>query len=114
MKDLPKYFCCATSGVLWGVITLVILGMGLFVNPDLNMLIVVTVVVCICCFVHIGILTEDKAGGLFCNCPMVFGGFAALFSQGIAEFPWVVITLTMGRVLGWIMGAIAAPIGKRW
>ncbi|MBM6829819.1 DUF1097 domain-containing protein [Anaerotignum lactatifermentans] len=112
LKELPRYFCCAASGVLWGALTLVVLGMGLFANSDVNMLIVVTVIVCICCFVHLGLLTEDKAGGLFCNCPMVFGGFAAIFSQGTAELPWVIATLTMGLVLGWIMGAIAAPIGK--
>lgn len=112
LKELPRYFCCATSGTLWGALTLLVLGMGLFANSNVNMLVVVTVLVCICCFVHLGLLPEDKAGGLFCNCPMVFGGFAAIFSQGIAELPWVIITLTLGLVLGWIMGAVAGPIGK--
>lgn len=112
LAEMPRYFCCAASGVLWGALTLLILGMGIFGNADVNMLLVVTVVVCSCCFVHLGLLTEDKLGGLFCNCPMVFGGFAAIFSQGNAELIWVIITLGMGLVLGWIMGWIAEPITK--
>lgn len=112
LKDLPKYFCCATSGALWGVLTLIVLGMGLFSSADMNMMVIVTVLVTICCFVHLGLLPEDKFGGLFSNCPMVFGGFAAVFSQGTAEAPWVILTLTMGLVLGWMMGAITTPICK--
>lgn len=112
LKELPRYFCCAASGVGWGALTLVALGWGLFANSNVNMLVIVTVVVTICCFVHLGLLTEDKLGGLFCNCPMVFGGFAAIFSQGTGEALWVILTLTMGLVLGWIMGAISAPIAK--
>ncbi len=112
LKELPRYFCCAASGVGWGALTLAGLGLGLFTNSNVNMLVVVTVVVTICCFVHMGLLTEDKLGGLFCNCPMVFGGFAAVFSQGTGEALWVILTLTLGLILGWIMGAIAAPIGK--
>lgn len=112
LKELPRYFCCAASGVGWGAMTLVALGWGLFANSNVNMLGIVTVVVTICCFVHLGLLTEDKLGGLFCNCPMVFGGFAAIFSQGTGEALWVILTLTMGLVLGWIMGAISAPIAK--
>ena len=111
LKELPRYFCCATSGVLWGALTLLALGLGIFSNGSINMLVVVTVVVAICCFVHLGLLTEDKLGGLFCNCPMVFGGFAAIFSQGIGEIVGVIATLTLGLILGWIMGAIAGPIG---
>lgn len=111
LKDMPKYFCCAVSGTLWGALTLVALGWGLF-SADLNMLIIVTVVVCICCFVHMGLFPENKLKGLFSHAPMMFGGFAAIFSQGIAELPWVIATLTMGLVLGWIMGAIGGPIAK--
>ena len=111
LKELPRYFCCAASGVLWGALTLLVLGLGIFSNGNVNMLVVVTVVVAICCFVHLGLLTEDKLGGLFCNCPMVFGGFAAIFSQGTGEIVGVIATLTLGLILGWIMGAIADPIG---
>ena len=112
LKQLPRYFFCAASGVGWGALTLAIMGLGLIANSNANMFVVVTIVVAICCFVHLGLLTEDKLGGLFSNCPMVFGGFAAIFSQGINEALWVILTLTMGLVLGWIMGAISAPITK--
>lgn len=112
LAEMPRYMLCSISGVLWGALTLVALGLGLFANGDVNMIVWVTVVVCTCCFVHLGVLTEDKLGGLFCNCPMVFGGFAAIFSQGLGELPWVCVTLCMGVVLGWIMGWVAGPIAK--
>ena len=110
LKQMPRYLCCSVIGVLWGALTLLLMGAGWIANPNVNMFVMVTVVVAVCCFVHLGLLTEDKAGGLFCNCPMVFGGFAAIFSQGLQELPWVALTLALGLVLGWIMGAIAAPI----
>lgn len=112
LKEMPRYMACSVCGVLWGSLTLMALGLGLFTNPDVNMLVCVTVVVAICCFVHLGILTEDKLGGLFASCPMVFGGFAAIFSQGIDEAVWVAITLCLGIALGWVMGWIAGPITK--
>ncbi|MDR2945209.1 MAG: DUF1097 domain-containing protein [Candidatus Adiutrix sp.] len=111
LAEMPRYLCCSACGVLWGALTLVALGLGLF-SGDLNMAICVTVIVTLCCFFHLGIGTEDKFGGLFSNCPMVFGGFAAIFSQGNGELIWVIITLWLGIVLGWIMGAAAAPIAK--
>ncbi|HIW39918.1 MAG TPA: DUF1097 domain-containing protein [Candidatus Eubacterium pullicola] len=112
LKEMPKYFLCAVSGVGWGCLTLWLLGLGLFANADANMLVIVTVVVLIACFVHLGVFTENVAKGVLSHGPMMFGGFAAIFSQGIAEWPWVILTLTMGLVLGWIMGAVAAPIGR--
>lgn len=112
LKELPRYICCSASGVGWGLLTLAGLGLGIFSNSSVNMLIIVTVVVTICCYVHLGLLTEDKLGGLFCNCPMVFGGFAAIFSQGSAEWLGVIVTLILGLVLGYIMGAIQTPIIK--
>ena len=68
---------------------------------NLNMILVVTVVVCIGCFVHLGLLTENVFKGLFSNGPMMFGGFAAIFSQGLTEWFWVLITLTMGFRMGY-------------
>lgn len=44
---------------------------------------------------------------------MVFGGSAAIFSQGTGEALCVISTLTLGPILGWIMGVISAPIRKR-
>ena len=52
-------------------------------------------------------------GGIFSNCPMVFGGFAAIFSQGRASCCGSSSTLVLGIVLGYVMGAISAPI-TRW
>ena len=112
LAELPRYMVCSVCGVLWGALNLVVLGMGLFANADVNMMVCVTVVVAICCYVHLGLLTEDKLGGLFCSCPMVFGGFAAIFSQGTAEIPWVCLTLCLGLILGYTMGWIAGPISK--
>ena len=113
LKELPRYACCSICGVLWGALTLLVLGMGLIADGGVNMLVFVTIIVAICCYVHIGLLTEDKLGGLFCNCPMVFGGFAAIFSQGNGEIPWVMLTLVLGLILGWAMGAVEEPIA-RW
>jgi hypothetical protein len=112
LKEMPKYMCCSAFGVLWGALTLLVLGLGLFASPDINMIICVTVVVAVCCFFHMGIATEDKFGGIFSSCPMVFGGFAAIFSQGTTELIWVIATLWMGIILGWIMGAVAGPVTK--
>ena len=101
LPELPKYFCCAASGVFWGGLALIGLGMDLTANANLNMILVVTVVVCIGCFVHLGLLTENVFKGLFSNGPMMFGGFAAIFSQGLTEWFWVLITLTMGFRMGY-------------
>lgn len=109
VKDIPKYSLCAISGVLWGALTLVLMGLGLFANPSVNMGIIVTIVVAICCSVHMAFCTEDVLGGLLSNCPMVFGGFAAIFSQGTTEIIGVIATLVLGIILGAIMGA-AGPI----
>ncbi len=106
---MPRYLCCSACGALWGAATLVALGLGLFADANMNLMICVTVVVAVCCFFHLGIGTEDKLGGLFCHCPMVFGGFAAIFSQGLGE---LLFTLWLGIVLGWIMGAVAGPISR--
>lgn len=113
LRDMPKAICCAAAGALWGALTLVVMGLGLIANSSLNMFVWVTVIVALCCFVHLGLTTENVLGGIFSNCPMVFGGFAAIFSQGTGELLWVILTLVLGIVLGYVMGAISAPI-TRW
>lgn len=112
LAEMPKYMLCSASGVFWGAMTLLAMGLGIFSNGDLNMFVCVTVVVCICCFVHMGLLTDKVLKGVFSSCPMVFGGFAAIFSQGVAEAPWVILTLCLGVLLGWVMGWFGGPIAK--
>ncbi len=98
--------------VYFGGLTLVVLDIGFISNIHLNMLVFVTIVVCIACFVHLGVLTENVWKGLFSSCPMMFGGFAAIFSQGLAEWFWVLVTLTLGLIFGCIMASISTPITK--
>lgn len=112
LEEMPKHFCCAASGIFWGGLTLVVLDIGFISNIHLNMLVFVTIVVCIACFVHLGVLTENVWKGLFSSCPMMFGGFAAIFSQGLAEWFWVLVTLTLGLIFGCIMASISTPITK--
>ena len=112
LKLLPRYFVCATSGVLWGALNLWVLGLGLIADPGMNMLVFVPPVVTLCCILHMVFGTEDKFGGLFASTPMAFGGFAAIFSQGIGELPYVIITLTLGLVLGVAMSAAGPVIAK--
>lgn len=112
LKDIPKYTACSISGVLWGALTLVILGMGWFSNINIAYLVIITIIVAICCAVHMAFLTEDVLGGLFSSCPMVFGGFAAIFSQGTGEILGVCLTLFLGVVLGYIMGAFGPICAK--
>ena len=111
IKQAPRYAVCSICGVGWGALTEIILGVtGL--NWALNYVVVLTIVVGICCYVHMFLLTEDKLGGLFASCPAAFGGFAAIFSQGVGETIPVCCTLVLGVVLGVIMAWIVGPIGK--
>ena len=48
LKQMPRYLCCSVSGVLWGALTLLLMGAGWIANPNVNMFVMVTVVVAVC------------------------------------------------------------------
>ncbi|MCC8194206.1 MAG: DUF1097 domain-containing protein [Deltaproteobacteria bacterium] len=110
---LPLYFCCgadpklflqhavcAVCGVLWGVLTLALLEMGLFANPNVGLFVILLVVVGVCCIVHMVVFPPTVLGGVLSNAPMVFGGYAGIFSQGRTQALGVIATLIGGLALG--------------
>ena len=114
-KMLPQMGVCSICGVLWGKLTLIMMGLVPIGNGTVTMFIWVTIVVLFACFVHMSLLDASKCGGLFASAPAMFGGFAACFSQGgaNAELPWVCLTLILGLALGGIMvlaGGVAAKV----
>ena len=111
-KLLPQHIVCAVCGVLWGVLTLSILGLGLFGGGMADLFIVLLVVVGLCCVVHMVLLPASVLGGLFSNAPMVFGGYAGIFSQGQGEALGVIATLIGGLLAGVLINLGGAFIAK--
>ena len=111
-KLLPQHIVCAICGVLWGVLTLAILGLGLFGGGLADLFIVLLVVVALCCVVHMVLLPANVMGGLFSNAPMVFGGYAGIFSQGQGEALGVIATLVGGLLAGVLVNLGGAFIAK--
>lgn len=95
-KTFPTYFCSATSGVLWGLLSLWALGLTGIADPGINMLVTLTPIVAILCIVHMVWFPNTVLG----HAPMVFGGFASCFGTGGQNSVWVIITLALGLVLG--------------
>lgn len=95
-KTFPTYFCSATSGVLWGSLSLWALGLTSIADPGINMLVTLIPIVAILCIVHMVLFPNTVLG----NAPMVFGGFASCFGTGGQNSVWVIITLALGLVLG--------------
>lgn len=95
-KTFPTYFCSATSGVFWGVIGLWAIGLMGIANSGLAMFVTIIPIVSVLCIVHIVLFPKTVLG----NCPMVFGGFAACFAAGGNNILLVIVTLTLGLILG--------------
>lgn len=125
--SLPIYFCagaslpqfgrhavCSVAGALWGYLTFAVLGLGIIADPGFNMLVFVSIIVAIFCIVHLVILNDKVAGGLFSAAPAGFGGFAAIFSQGPGELLGVCIVLVAGVALGLIMGMAGGICAKKF
>jgi hypothetical protein len=125
--SLPIYFCAGASlpqfgrhavgsiaGVLWGLLTFAALGLGIIADAGLNMLVFLSIIVTIVCLVHMVILDDKVMNGLFSGATAVFGGFAAIFSQGMGEWLGVSITLLVGVALGLLMGLSGGAIAKKF
>jgi preprotein translocase subunit SecG len=95
-KTFPTYFCSATSGVLWGVLSLWAIGLTGIADAGVAMLVTLIPIVSVLCIVHMVLFPKTVLG----NCPMVFGGYAACFAAGGNDTLLVIITLTLGLVLG--------------
>ncbi|MCD8349711.1 MAG: DUF1097 domain-containing protein [Planctomycetaceae bacterium] len=111
-KLFPQHAVCAVCGVLWGVVTLVILEMGLIPGSNMNLFIVLMVVVGLCCVVHMVILPPSVLGGIFSSAPMVFGGYSAIFSQGMGQAVGVTATLLGGLCLGVVINGCGIVLTK--
>lgn len=111
-KLLPQHIVCAICGVLWGMLTLTLLSMGLFSSDNAGLFIILLVVVGLCCVIHIVLLPGNVLGGLFSNAPMVFGGYAGIFSQGQGEALGVIATLVGGLLVGVLINLGGTFIAK--
>lgn len=111
-KLFPQHAACAVSGVIWGVITLNLLELNLFANPNLNLLFVLVAMISVCCMVHLVLFPANVMGGLLANAPMVFGGYSTLFSQGTTEALGVCATLIAGLVVGAMINIVGGLITK--
>ncbi|NLZ92107.1 MAG: DUF1097 family protein, partial [Clostridiales bacterium] len=79
-----------------GVLSLWAIGLTGIADAGVAMLVTLIPIVSVLCIVHMVLFPKTVLG----NCPMVFGGYAACFAAGGNDTLLVIITLTLGLVLG--------------
>jgi hypothetical protein len=97
VEEFPHFFVSAVSGVIWGL--LILKGAGIFASAGMSITMAMTLAVAIGTFLSVGLHLCILSNTWFGKVTMVFGGAAALFSQGGTNLIPLIGTLTCGLIL---------------
>ncbi|MEK6418281.1 DUF1097 domain-containing protein [Paraburkholderia tropica] len=114
LEQMPNHLTSALLGVVWGLAYIklsAVLSLLHFASST-ALVIAVFIATSVLCSVH-GIF---KPFGLFCSIPMMFGAIASTFFAGADKWLYVMLTLCLGIVLGYvnISGARFLDENGRW
>ncbi|MGF6411576.1 DUF1097 family protein [Paraburkholderia sp. MM5482-R1] len=100
LEQIPNHMTSAVAGVLWGLVYLKVSSfiISAHISPPVALAITVLVVTAVLVAIHVSV----KLYGLFSNIPQMFGGIACSFLVGGDKWPYVMLTLCLGVVLGYI------------
>jgi hypothetical protein len=100
-EQIPNHLTSALIGVAWGVAYIKIAAFLSIYNltPSQSISLTVLVLTSVLCAVH-GVF---KPYGLFCSIPMMFGAIASTFFAGAEKWLYLMITLCLGVLLGYVV-----------
>ena len=100
LEQIPNHMSSTIAGVLWALFYLKVSGLMIssHISPPVAFGVTVAVLTAILVAIH-GAL---KFYGLFGNIPAMFGAIACTFFVGGNKWPYVMVTLCLGIVLGFI------------
>lgn len=100
LGQIPNHVTSAIAGVAWALLYLKVSGTAVLAHVPVPAALggTVFILTAILCAIH----SRVKIFGLFSNIPAMFGGIACTFLAGGEKWAYIMVTMCLGIVLGYI------------